>query len=271
MRKCLLALAIGSWIASGIACGVGQTPTPPPVLTDVHTVPAQGRFLVTPRWSPSGDRLLLSGWRGVGLTVLDPTTEAMHDLAWHTRTRAGWDATGAIAPAAARIEGDSEVLHDRDGVRVLHRVRDGRVEAITPGGTSQIAAGGAWGARVSPDGKLVAYCTGHLPSGRLHIVEIGGPLVFEGPGVHAAWLPDQAGVVYAVPEERVSNLGTAELGGSDLYMTSAPGWTPTRLTATPDVHEMEPAVSPHGDKLAFSDWNSGTLSIARIADKAGAR
>jgi hypothetical protein len=271
MRRCVLGLALGAWIASGLACGVGQSPTVPPVLTDVRAVPAQGRFLVTPRWSPTGDRLLLSGWRGVGLTTLDTATGAMQDLDWHARTRARWDAIGKIAPDTAPVEGDSEVIFDRDGIRVLDRIRDGMLEAITPHGTTQIAAGGTWAARVSPDGRLVAYCTGHLPSGRLRIVEIGGPLMYEGPGVHAAWLPNEPGLVYAVPEERMSDHGTAELGGSDLYMISAPAWTPVRLTTTPDVYEMEPAVSPAGDRLAFSDWKTGTLSIARLADKAGAR
>jgi hypothetical protein len=274
VRKWVLVIALGSWVAGG-ACGVA-TPAVDDgaravVLADLHSTVSQGRFLITPRWSPAGDRLLMSGWHGVGLHSLDIDHGAIADLDWPSRARARWDDQGRVAPEAPRLEGSSEVLFDRDGIRILHRVRDGAIEAISTLGSRQLAAGGAWGVRVSPDGKLVAYCMGHLPSGRIRVVDLAGTELFEGPGVHGAWSPDMTELYYSVPEKRVSARGIAELGASDLYVVAAADWTPIRLTATPDVQEMEPAISPQGDRIAFSDWKTGTLTVARIARKGGAQ
>lgn len=278
MRKCVTAIALGSWIAVGVACGVGDSPAASDtsrlsqavVLTSLQTAPAQGRFLVTPRWSAQGDRLLLSGFRGVGLHTLDLQTGAFRDLDWTDRARARWDESGQIAPEVRRMDGPNEVLFDQGGVRVLHRIRDGAIEAVSPGRSTQLAAGGAWGARVSADGKLVAYCTGHLMTGRLRVLDIGGTELYEGPGVHSAWSPGRPELFFAVPEKSVSPQGILELGASDLYVVAAPDWTPIRLTSTPDAWEMEPAVSPAGDRLAFSDWKTGTLTIAHVGRAGGA-
>jgi len=268
MRRCCVELAVGSWIAIALSCGAGGSS---PALTDVRTVPVKGRFLVTPRWSPTGDRLLLSGWHGIGLHALDLGTGDLQDLDAQHRGAARWDTAGQVVPDNPPAESGELVLHDRDGLRILYRPYDGAIEALALGKRALLFDGGAWGPRVSPAGEYVAFCTGHLAFGRLRIVDVSGAPLFEGAGVQPAWLPDRAGLVYAVPQPAVSPAGATELNASELYAIGAPSWTPVRLTDTPDVVEMEPAISPQGDRIAFSDWKTGRLLLARFAETGGAR
>ena len=43
----------------------------------------------------------------------------------------------------------------------------------------------------------------------------------------------------------------------------------TSLTDTPSVVEMQPAVAPGGERLAFADWASGVLLLGRLENGAG--
>lgn len=240
-------------------------------LTHQRSFAAKGSFLVTPRWSNAGDALLVSGWRGIGLHRLEVATGIVRVIDSSFRGRAGWNAAGEVTTDAPVDQTGARVLFDRKDLRVLHIPYDGTISAVTSQGTTELASFGAWGGSVSGDGQLVAYCTGHVPRAQLRVVRTSGELVFEGPGVYPAWLPDRVGLVYSVPEQVITAAGTEELGGAELFVVGAPSWLPAPLTSTPGVDEMEPAVSPAGDRIAYSDWKTGTLFVARIAEAGGAQ
>jgi hypothetical protein len=120
-----------------------------------------------------------------------------------------------------------------------------------------------WSIRISSDGRLAAYSVGSLPDPELFLCEQAQGCSRIGIGVHATFHPDGL-LIYSQPAGTryagsLTTVARAELRAHDLE--TGESW---ELTATPGVAEMEPAVSPEGDRLAFSDWRTGTAYLVTI-------
>ncbi|MBM4318941.1 MAG: hypothetical protein FJ125_03045, partial [Deltaproteobacteria bacterium] len=267
-------------------------------------------FLVTPRWSPDGRQLLVSGQGGIGLSLIeladrsrseiDPlfVGEALFSpdgktlaLRWADGLQQEY-AVGnrqlrpAIAPPRPAPELPEpanpgsfvptqdplqllgsppafvagELLFDSPYLRVWFDPYRGTVEAETTNGTRQVADAGAWGVQVSVQGRI-AYCLGHLPDASLHLYDLQHGHRDLGRGAQPAWSSDGSQLVFTLAE-------WAPEGGpapqqAELYLHDLPLDRTVRLTATPEVAEMQPAFSPRGDRLAFADWRSGQVLVAR--------
>lgn len=255
-------------------------------------------FLVTPRWSPAGDRLLVSGRLGVGLHLLDLDDGTVRTLDPSYQGRAFWspDALRIVVPvphaqeafeaievaSGARermprpaflpetiplFEGiaGAEFLFDRDGRRVLFEEYRGRVVAWDGDRRVNLAELDAWGPRVAPDGRRVAWCLGHLHVAELVVATLDGTVLFRGRGAHPAWLPDGARLVYAEPAPGFEVDGRPFVGLADLWLLDVRTGARTRLTDTPEAIEMEPAFLPQGTRLAWADWQDGSIHVARLA------
>jgi TolB protein len=61
-------------------------------------------------------------------------------------------------------------------------------------------------------------------------------------GWHPAWSPDGTKIVFG---------STRDGGQGDLYFMNADGSNPTRITATPNIHEEQPSWSPDGKRITF--------------------
>jgi hypothetical protein len=271
-----------------------------PGLCDVRLVPG-GSFLVTPRWSPAGDRLLASGRWGVGLFLVDGATLSVVTLDPSARGDAVWTPDGlrvlqaapgvdgallerdlaspgerlvarpAFLPRPERLAGAAEgatavVLHESGDLRVVYEEHRGRLVVLRGDGETVLAAEDAWHARVSSDGRRVAWSVGHLAQAELFVADVGGATRRAGPGVHPAWLPDGARLVYALPEAAGGPRGIPELAGAELYVFDARDGSARPLTATAGATEMQPAVTADGARVAYADWRSGALRLARLAD-----
>jgi dipeptidyl aminopeptidase/acylaminoacyl peptidase len=291
----------------GSAAAALVAPAPSPAgavqLADVRRIAGGGdEFLVTPRWAPTGDRLLVSGYLGVGLGVVDLETLALRWLDTTHIGRALWSPDGrSVAQAVSQAQSDwllrdpltgeahhvldpsfvprripnfdetadGEVLYDANGRRTVYEEYRGRVVAWENGRRVELEEDGGAGPRVSPDGRRVAWWTGHLVAPLLHVADVGGRVLFEGAGAHAAWLPDGERVVFADPLAGPGQLpGSPRVAGSELRLLDLRTGIVSSLTETPDATEMEPAVSPDGSRLAFADWETGTIWIGRVADAA---
>jgi Tol biopolymer transport system component len=323
MRTVRLVLSIGvlsslascDQVDSSTPQGAVQAPlaapaaaTPPAVprgLDDVRTAAGgtADAFFVTPRWSPSSDRLLLSGYRGVGLHVLTLADSSLRQLDADCRGAARWapdgrrvmypvlhaqDAFVELDPATGgarnvprpsfvpapieRFSGSAsaELLWDADGVRVLFEEYEGRLVVEAEGRRTVLADEDAWGPRPSPDGRHVAWCTGHLLAAQLHVAATDGSVVFADSGAHPAWLPDGSGLVFSVPFGSLAATGSPRLAGADLWIVDLRDGSRTQLTDTAADVEMEPAVSPDGAQLAWAEWNTGAIRIGRLVAGPGA-
>jgi hypothetical protein len=260
--------------------------------------PDDAPFLVTPRWSPAGDRLLVSGHFGIGLHLLDVADGSLRTLDASFQGRAVWspDALRVLLPvpqaedsfeaielaSGARermprpaflletlplFEGraGAEFLFDADGRRVLYEEYSGRIVAWDGDRRTNLVDEDAWGPKVAPDGGRVAWCLGHLHQSDLVVATLDGTELFRGRGAHPAWLADGARLVYTEPAPDVEYDGRPFVGFADLWLLDTTSGVRTRLTDTPESIEMEPALSPQGTELAWADWNDGTIHVARFA------
>lgn len=292
--------------AAPLAAGAAQAepvstaaaPAAPLAEERVFRGPDDVPFLVTPRWSPAGDRLLVSGRYGVGLYVLDDPAGTLRTLDPSFQGRAYWspDALRVVLPvphaqeafeaieiaSGARermprpaflpetiplFEGyaGAEFLFDGDGRRVLYEEYRGRIVAWEGDRRANLAEMDAWGPRVAPGGRRVAWCEGHLHEAALVVAALDGAVLFRGRGAHPAWLPDGVRLVYAEPAPDVAYDGRPFVGFADLWLLDVRDGSRIRLTDTPDAIEMEPALSPQGTRLAWADWRDGSIHIARLA------
>ncbi len=218
-----------------------------------------------PLWA--GDRLVTDPASDLGLDrferhgppVWDPSSGA-----WYV-----W-ANGAIV----RLEGDravvvAEGVQGRDldvraarGVAVS-REPDHAIVVWSLDGRSkprQLLRGtGYFHPRLSPDGASVLVQEARGGGGGLLLLSLDGRVRDLGAGSDGVFTPDGRGVVLAV----VSGDGRRVVEADLVHLDLASGQR-TRLTRTPDVAEVEPAVSPDGRFIAFVDARTGGLRVARM-------
>lgn len=142
---------------------------------------------------------------------------------------------------------------DGDGIRQLTSERDGR-SAGQP----------TW----SPDGRQLAYIDAEsVPSGqpsRPGVLFVMNP---DGSGVRRigrgefdvdpAWSPDGTEIAFS----RCHNPDSASRCSLDLFVVSAGGGVPRRLTRTPLVFEAGATWSPDGSRIAFTRWTFRSLLV----------
>ena len=257
---------------------------------------ASGR-LVTPRWTPGGERLIASGFGGRGLFVVDldggHVTMLHHEVSAPKRI-AFIDGGRAIAlprgesapdlridlisgrstnsshPSTARRvslhdgEGDAEVLWESVSETIAFEPLRGRIVRIADQSEHVVASHGAWGAAVSHDGSRIAFCRGHLIDAHLEVQERGESTRDFGPGVHPTWLEDGRHLVFSAPEIGTTAEGRRMLVGAELFMLDTSSGREVQLTATEGVMEMEPTISSRNHRVAFADWLDGTLYWAEL-------
>lgn len=205
-------------------------------------------------WAPDGETLSFTGAGARGLytvavaggtvqEIVAPAALAVFRHRWSDggtvhvppRGTAGAQdvvlATGAVRDAgsspAAWIEGDDLMVGGADGPRLLTRGQDRFFDPVP-----------------SPDGARVAFVG--LATG-IHVAELAtGEIRHVGPGTRPCWTPAGDMVLF----ERTADDGQT-LVGAELWAWSVEGDTAFGLTATPDLTERYPAVSPDGTTLAF--------------------
>jgi len=250
--------------------------------TQWQPVNQDAAWLVSPRFAGNGSLLLLSGRAGRGLFVagpggalhvIDPTYRgpvsldvAADTVCLPNRETApsprtlpkGLRVVGASAcPQAPFDQKAGQVLHEGPSGRWIHHPLRGELHLQRPDGRLVVVDDGVpWSIRVSPDGKRAAYSVGSLPHATLVLWDEAQGHRSVGIGVHPVFHPDGL-LIYSRPDGVLSrgNLTTvarAELRAYDLKTGAS--WN---LTDTPDLAEMQPALSPDGSRLAFADWRWG--------------
>lgn len=275
---------LGQAVGSGSVPAAGLGP---------RTLTAATGYRVSPAWSPSGRWLAVAGLRGEGLFLLpvDGGPERVVDAdfrgPWRWRTDGTRDVLcfGSDATAEALDAETWEVLEPcvdekYDDVRGdrLRRVgertfysnsRLGTVTIVSDGQVGQVGLvqtipldAGAWGAKVSPDGRYVTYCSGSLAKAELLLLDVNaGRSRSLGAGAHVAWFPDSSRFAYTVIS-RVERVGRAALvTAADLRLYDVASEKSRVLEQTAGRSEVQPAVSPDGAHLAYADWRSGAVHV----------
>jgi dipeptidyl aminopeptidase/acylaminoacyl peptidase len=235
------------------ACQPNDHSGPPAdLITNIESLGNKGQFYVSPRWSPSGDRLYLSGYKGVGLYELQLSQKVISKL-------------DQVSPS---VVSQQDLLLESDRLRLSFDRYRGQ---IIRDDDLEILAENAWGVRISPTGSLIAFCSGHLTNATLQVIDMSGRTVFRGPGAQAVWHPDGNRLIYSVPHAGQTTAGNVFLAGADLFMLDLKVGRPQPLTETKDIIEMQPAISEQGDRLAFIDWKTGKVFLAEIKEPGGAQ
>lgn len=123
---------------------------------------------------------------------------------------------------------------------------------------------------VSPNGSMIAFARGF--EGGISTMKIDGSarrIVTRGPDGDPAWAPDGKTIYFV----RYRAAFAGETCGS-IFRAAATGGRVGRVTRSRDVHShLNPAVSPDGQRIAFTDWKGcagGTSSPRlRVVDAAG--
>lgn len=222
-----------------------------------------------PRFSPDGAKLLVTGERLRGLTVLDAS--GAHPLVddagagvearflpdgrvAYRGVRAGERRTlvtdlRGVVRALAQVEAPAVFARDD---RVYVRLPDGRV--VSPGTGDRFFA-----PQLSPDGRRVAF-TG-LATGIWVFDLQRGALTHVGRGTAPSWSPDGKRLVF----ERTEDDGHAVVA-SELYLFEPEGRGLGRLVTDRTIVARRPALGPD-DRVAFDDDRGhvyvGTVEVIR--------
>jgi len=209
---------------------------------------SESRRFVSPRFVEEGDALLLSRYRGQG----PPLRIELHS---------GLEGELPFEELAPRPVEHGSVRFDQYRGRLALRLSDGEEH--------EIVGSGAWAVATSPDSNWLCHHMGHLADSELFVTELldgqSQPRTRSlGPGAQAAWRPATAELIFARP----TGFGRDQSGGaivtrSELYVVdlSDRAGEAVALTATPGLAEMEPSISPDGQRLSFSDWQSGIVEV----------
>lgn len=250
-----------------------------------------GPFLTSPAWLQDGSGIVARGRGGRGLYILRPDGQdveivdsAAHGFVYWIRegdafcmlSSGTWrffdydPASGRLSPSTDQ----SGVCASSDDpyatVRTLYSDPTTRINFdLYKGSLSmnsiEVESTSAWGATVSADGSAVAYVTGHLKKPSLFIYEKTEGKSLVGSAVHPSWHPGSRRLVYAVPTVNEQGVVTC----SELFSFDLQTRTSSQLTQTDDVVEMQPAFSPDGKSIAFSDWQSGTIILISAGKEVG--
>jgi hypothetical protein len=114
--------------------------------------------------------------------------------------------------------------------------------------------------RLSPNGRRVLVHESRAGGGHLWLVEQDGRATDLGQGYDGVWHPNGKEILFT----RVAHDGS-RLTSGDLHVLELSSRSVRCLARTPNLIEVEPAISPDGRYLAFQDARGGDLYLARLA------
>jgi hypothetical protein len=232
-----------------------------------------------PHWSAEGlwraaprDLFGLAAAARPGIAVYDPSSRRWYASASGCLVEVRPDRTLPVLldnvqgiDVDVRAAAGVAVSREPDHTIVLHRL--GAAASAQGGGRRVVLLRGSryFRPRLSPDGtKLLVSESraggGHLWRFDLAAADAARGAVDLGEGSGGAWRPDSRHVIFAA----VLHDGH-RITDSDLWQVDTMTRTRTLLARTPAVHELEPAISPDGQRLAFVDARTGALMIAALA------
>jgi Tol biopolymer transport system component len=224
--------------------------------------------LTKPVWSSDGNSLLLSGGNNRGLYVYRIGTERLKTLDTKTRVKSKpvWLKNGEIIylkgqsfELVSNFKSTENILSDTVLI-IDSRNRKIMAESLSNGKTWEITHKKAlyYNPLISPNKRFAII---HLQSQMyLYATDGSGLIKLLGTGIASSWSPDGKFVFYFLDE----SIDGHNITNSEIYVLSLENNTSYKLTETPGIFEMWPAVSPDGKKIAFTDEKSGKIFLADL-------
>jgi hypothetical protein len=228
----------------------GEAARPAPVWT-----PA-GLVVTPPGVTAAGDEV------PAGPPVFDPSSESWFASLGGAIVRVAPDGSRRVLvddvqgrDVDVRARARVAVSREPDDRIVLHRFGpDGVTRTVLLRGPA------FFGPRLSPEGDAVLVSESRAEGGHVWLVRLADGLARDlGQGYGPTWAPDGRRVLFARTADDGERLTAAELWQWDLV-----SGVEAQLTATPDVLELAPAVSPDGRSVAFADGRTGALYVAAL-------
>ena len=222
---------------------------------DAHALTAFKSIVLTPAWSPDGEKIAFTSFRSGGadieiLSRLDRRPYTFRKMGGTTTTPA-WSPDGSkIAFATSRDGSDTEIyVADWNGVNA-RRLTVSKGVDISP----------VWNPRT---GREIAFVSDRSGSAQIYIMDAEGTnarRVIEdgGTAVNPAWSPDGQRIAFAWQKSRTSYF--------DIYVHDLATGRNDQLTQNEGNNER-PTWAPDGRHLAFESTRSGSTYIySMLAD-----
>jgi serine/threonine-protein kinase len=245
-------------------------------LTRITTDPGSE---VGPVWTPDGTGLVFASARGTNVpNIFWQRADGTGDPRQLTTSNVP-QIPNAINPDGTLLvfhEGDPSTTRQALGLVPLERAGDGTIR----GGPPSTLIGGAFlksNARISPDGKWIAYAANDTGAFEIYVQPFPGlgdrVQVSNGGGNLALWSPRRNELYYARPGE-VQLLAVPFTTRDGRFLPARPRrWSETRFSATPPVAIYGPGFDLHPDGARFAvtpplppvdDGGGGTQQIVLL-------
>ena len=150
--------------------------------------------------------------------------------------------------------GDWLIVEDDEGIKIMDNHAKNR-KTIVKNGPKDFACN----SKISSDGRKVMYSNNIETIDHLFVYDtVSENTVDLGEGFWGQWMPDNR-IIYCIPQ----NSGNRIIA-SELFVINPDGTGKTKITDTPDIIEIQPALSPNGKSIAFRDEKSGKIFIGEL-------
>ncbi len=146
------------------------------------------------------------------------------------------------------------VVEDNEGIKIMDTEGKTR-KIVVKNGERDFACN----AQFSPSGEQIMFFNNAGSAGHLYIYDLKTERVTDlGEGSMGQWTPDEK-IIYCI-----SVNDGYRLTGSDIYLINPDGSGKTRVTSSPDLIELYPALSPDGKTMVFRDEKSGKILTGKL-------
>lgn len=252
-------------------------------------------FLVSPKWILNGSKIVARGKGGRGIYMIDPDTKSteiiLRDYYGLLKIESNQlcvesiNKMPGIGNPIRLLEKGFEIVKDLDcyvyildekygtleykseRFELWRNMQKGSLTLKLPNGNEKIIEKlDGWGIEVSTKADKILYSRGALsmnPELIIYFVEDGSSISLPG-GVYGIWLPGDRYILYSKIEGSITEGNISRPLKSDFYIYDVATQKESKLYTTTDIIEMEPALSPDGSKIIFSDWKNGILYLISL-------